>query len=192
LIGFAVINPRCGGKIETELARAFGPLGMRGLKVLPDLHRCPADDKCYEPVWQLAIERDVPVFCHVGGGPEAEIGRFAKVMERHPKLRLALAHAGRSYQRDSMHSADEYIAVVCEHPNASLEITHSSAAHRIVEYLVDGVGADRVLYGSDMLYRDPRPQLGWVLFSRIAPEAKRKVLGLNAARLLGLRTGTTE
>jgi hypothetical protein len=33
--------------------------------------------------------------------------------------------------------------------------------------------------------RDPRPQFGWVVYSRLSLEEKKKVLGLNAQNMVG-------
>ncbi len=54
----------------------------------------------------------------------------------------------------------------------------------MIEYLVEGCGAGRVLYGSDQPMRDPRQQLGWVIYSKLSLADKKKVLGLNAKKLL--------
>ena len=51
---------------------------------------------------------------------------------------------------------------------------------------VESVGPDRVLYGSDYHLFDMRAQIGKIVTADISEEAKRKILGLNAARLLGL------
>ena len=56
----------------------------------------------------------------------------------------------------------------------------------VIEELVDGVGADRVLFGSDMPLMDPRSQIGKIITARISDEAKQKILGGNAGRLLGI------
>ena len=54
----------------------------------------------------------------------------------------------------------------------------------VIDYLVEGCGADRVVYGSDQPMRDPRQQLGWVVFSRMPVDQKRMVLRDNAQRTL--------
>ncbi|MFH1566401.1 MAG: amidohydrolase family protein [Gemmatimonadota bacterium] len=56
----------------------------------------------------------------------------------------------------------------------------------VLEELVAGAGADRVLFGSDMPLMDPRVQIGKIVTADLADEDKRLVLGLNARRLLGL------
>ena len=49
---------------------------------------------------------------------------------------------------------------------------------------MNGAGAERVLYGSDVATMDPRPQIGKIITADITDEAKRLVLGENARRLL--------
>ena len=51
---------------------------------------------------------------------------------------------------------------------------------------MNGAGSDRVIYGSDMPLMDARLQIARILTADISNEAKRKVLGLNTMRLLGL------
>ena len=58
-----------------------------------------------------------------------------------------------------------------------------------VHEVVDLMGADRVLFGSDLPFIDCRPMLGYIGFSRVSDESKRRILGLNAARLFGLGAG---
>jgi predicted TIM-barrel fold metal-dependent hydrolase len=47
------------------------------------------------------------------------------------------------------------------------------------------VGDDRVLFGTDAPMRDPRPQVGWLVFTRLPEQSKRKIFGSNFARILG-------
>ncbi len=69
-------------------------------------------------------------------------------------------------------------------PNIYLEICTSYRNPGSIEAMVEGAGEDRVLFGSDMPLMEPRINLGRVMTSRISEDARRKVLGENAARLL--------
>ena len=55
-----------------------------------------------------------------------------------------------------------------------LEITYTTVTRGMIEFLVAEIGADRVLYGSDLPMRDPSPQLGWVAYARISEEDKKE------------------
>ncbi len=52
--------------------------------------------------------------------------------------------------------------------------------------MVHEAGADRVLFGTDLPFLDPRPQLGRVAFAKISDDEKRLILGLNASRIFGI------
>ena len=58
--------------------------------------------------------------------------------------------------------------------------------HDTIEFLVAGAGEDRVLYGSDMPVMDARFHIGRIITADISDDAKVKVLGSNAIKLLGL------
>ena len=49
--------------------------------------------------------------------------------------------------------------------------------------MVEEVGADKVLFGTDMPWYDPNYGIGSVLFSRISDEDKIKILYENAKKL---------
>ena len=72
------------------------------------------------------------------------------------------------------------------YPNVYLETCSSFRTPGVIEQLVSEVGADRVLFGSDIPLMDPRCQIGKIITADISDDAKRQVLGLNAMKLLGL------
>ena len=107
--------------------------------------------------------------------------RFIALAERYDRVRWVLAHSGNSAQGQKQ--AVE-AAQAC--PNIYLETCTSFGEHGTIEYLVEGAGPDRVLFGSDMPLMDPRLQVGRIVTADIPDEVKLKVLGLNAIKLLGL------
>jgi len=104
---------------------------------------------------------------------------------RYPGVTFILAHAGSDY-----HNAEGCVRVAKACRNAVLEITYTSLTRGLVEYLVSEIGADRVLYGSDLPMRDPAPQLGWVAYAEISEEDKKKILYGNINKLMALRLGS--
>jgi predicted TIM-barrel fold metal-dependent hydrolase len=181
IVGYAVANPHFKGEIEAELTRCFDELRMSAIKIHPEWHQYPVDGENYQPVWDFASRHRAVVLSHTMGRKE-EMAKFEVLSGRYPEITFILAHAGGSFQ-----NAGNYIEISRKRSNVYLEVTLSSIPFGMIEHLVEGAGADKVLYGSDMTYRDHKPQLGWVVYSRIPQQDKRKVLGLNAARILGLR-----
>ena len=56
----------------------------------------------------------------------------------------------------------------------------------MIEQFVREVGADRILFGSDMPFVNANAQIGKILYAKIPDEDKRKILGLNMAELIKL------
>ncbi|MBM3853957.1 MAG: hypothetical protein FJ399_12510 [Verrucomicrobia bacterium] len=99
---------------------------------------------------------------------------------RFPGVRWVVTHMGMSWD-----AATQAVEVMKRFPNVYAEITYTNVPLGMIDFLVANGGEDRVLYGSDLPMRDPRQQLGWVVFSRLPIAAKMKVLGRNALRVLG-------
>jgi predicted TIM-barrel fold metal-dependent hydrolase len=83
-----------------------------------------------------------------------------------------------------MEVAVEYAKYAKKYPNCYLQLTYTSVTLGSIEYLVKEVGADRILYGTDAPMRDPRPQLGWLVYANISEEDKRLILGTNMQKVL--------
>jgi uncharacterized protein len=75
---------------------------------------------------------------------------------------------------------------VKSHRNVLVDTSGSQPVAEVVEYAVAELGADRVVYGSDVPGRDYSAQLGRIWGARISEAARRKILYQNTARLLGL------
>ena len=115
---------------------------------------------------------------HVAGhtGGVAGVGRLA---DRYPEMSWLIAHSGGSYA-----FAEEVAACIAGHPNVYAEITLTPVTNRVVEFLVAATDDEHVLFGSDAPMRDPRQQLGWVLWADLPPQSKAKILGGNFQRIL--------
>jgi len=135
------------------------------------------DDPVYDVWWEYGSSRGLYGLLHPNRGDLSELDSLC---ERFPEMTFVVAHCGGSYQ-----AADYAIAKAAKYSNLLIEITLTPVCAGVVDYLVSGAGAHRVLYGSDFPMRDPRQQLGWVVYSRLCEDDKRAVLGLNAKRLIG-------
>ena len=184
-IGVAFVTPLYPEEVIPELERAFGVLGMRSLKVYPDYYGKPIDDVGYNPVFEWCNDRGVTIMSHSSHGIEDNTlsvpTKFISLAERFQNINWVLAHSGnfRSGQELAVEAARE-----C--PNIYLETCSSNAEHDTIKFLVDGAGEDRVVFGSDMPLLDARAMIGRIVTAEISSEAKQKVLGLNAIKLLGL------
>jgi predicted TIM-barrel fold metal-dependent hydrolase len=182
IVAYVTINPhRPRAAVEAEIAR-WGDAGIRGFKIHPALHSYPAAGEGYRPMFEFADERGLPVLVHSWAGDSlAGPVILGDLAERHPGAQFLIGHAASSW---------DMIAASCDqaagHPNVFLDVTTSSLVYDGLEAMVARAGADRILFGSDNPFLDPRPPLGRVLMSRISEDDKRLILGLNARRIFRL------
>jgi uncharacterized protein len=70
--------------------------------------------------------------------------------------------------------------------NTYLDITGDGILRGRLDYFVSELGSERILYGSDSPWIDPRFTLGEVLGARIADEDRENILAKNATKLFRL------
>jgi len=158
-----------------------------GVKIHPSLHGCYADDARYDPVWELAARRRVPLLTHSwdlsAQNPVQKYSfpsRFESYAARYPDVTLILGHGGGRY-RGHIAAAD----LARRFPNVLLDTAGDCYTLGLLECLVKQAGAAKVLFGSDLTWLDPRTQLGMIYDADITSEARRQILGENAAEVFG-------
>lgn len=130
----------------------------------------------YDVLWEFGNRKALYAGLHRNRTDFLEVRTLA---EKYPRMRWVVYHCGGDY-----FTADQAIECMHEYPNVYAEITLTSVPLGIVDYLVKHAGADRVLFGSDLPMRDPRQQLGWVVFFRLSARHKAKVLSGNAMKVI--------
>jgi uncharacterized protein len=143
LVAFARLDPA-----DEPLAEARRALdaGARGLKLHPRAERFELADPRLEGVFALADERRLPVLVHAGRGIPA-LGRHAvELCERHPGLRIILAHAGICDLSWIWAAADEL-------PNLFFDTSWWSAADLLALFTL--VPPGQIVWASDAPYGSP-------------------------------------
>ena len=218
LVALGSVPMQDSAKAVGELERAIGKLGLRGVEIASNINGRYFDDPAFNPFWEAAQALHALIFVHPNSVVGAErmkefnlanlIGNptdtslaiaklmFSGVLERYPRLKFLLAHAGgflpytwgrldRGYRiQDSATSKidkapGEYFKLL----NFDT-ITHSAMA---LEYLVANFGADHVLLGSDYPYDmgDPEP-VASLRAARLDGASKEQIASANACKLLGI------
>ena len=147
-----------------------------GMKPYPTFGLC-YDDPRYDVWWAHGNKLGLYAGLHRNRLDFSEVDHLAK---KYPRVRWVPYHCGMRYD-----VADAAIECIRKHRNVFAEITYTSVPSGVLEHLVNNAGADRVVYGSDLPMRDPRQQLGWVVFSRLTPAEKEQVLWRNALKVIG-------
>ena len=202
---------------ELEAMMAVGTFA--GVEIAASVNGVPLGDDTLAPFWAAAEATGALVFIHpttrgstgpgfadyylwnlVGNPMETTVAAahlvLAGVLERHPRLRVLLAHGGgavlalRGRLRHGWSAVAPAGTRLTEPPADSLRRFHYDTITfdpTILRELVAFAGADRVLLGSDHPFdmADARPA-DTVAAAGLDPDDERAILGGNAARLLGL------
>jgi uncharacterized protein len=178
--GYCCVNPNYPEEASDELARCFDNPRFRGIKLHPELHDdYPLDGPGYAPVWSFADERRLPVLVHSYFGGDS-LDTFAAIAERHESATLLLGHGGLDL------GVPAVVDLVHRLPNVYLDLTGPASWDGLIEFLVAEVGADRLLFGSDIPFVNAAQQLGGCAYARITSPERRRILGENAQRLFGI------
>jgi aminocarboxymuconate-semialdehyde decarboxylase len=203
----------------TELRALMADGRLRGAEIAASVGGQFLGDDAFEPFWAAAEETGALVFVHpttrsfdapvftehylwnaVGNPLETTVTAAHLVMtgtmERHPSLRVLLAHGGgailalRGRLRHAHSFQPQARSRLVESPEDSLRrFFYDTVVHDagLLRSLVETVGADRVLLGSDHPFDmgDLRPA-ETVRAAQLDPADESAVLGGNASRLLGL------
>ncbi len=154
-------------------------LGARGIKLHPRAQKFSVDDERLEPIFALAVERDVPILIHGGRGLPPIADHLAALVARHEGVRLIIAHAGIA---DMAGLAGRFAGV----PGVYFDTSVWSAIDLLD--LLRQVSPEQMLYASDYPYgRQPNSLLLCVRAARASgwgDDALRLLLGESAQRII--------
>lgn len=185
--GFAYVNPRVGEPAVQELDRCVREHGMVGMKLWIAVS---CADPMVDPLIERCADYGIPTLQHTwlkatGNVPgESTPYDLAALARRHPKATLIMGHTGGDWE----------IGLRCARrlENVYFDISGNEANSGWIERAVDLVGADRILFGTDLPGRTMSSQLAKVLGARISEVDQEKILYRNAAGILErVRAGRT-
>lgn len=180
-------EPSAAADVRWALAQ-----GARIFKVHIQVGGFDPSDPVLDEAWGVLAEAGVPVVTHCGSGPLAGThtgpGPISLVLQRHPSLRLVIAHAGAPEYA-------EHLDLALAYPNTMIDTTMVGTAfmERIAP-IPPGVraryrdAADRIVLGSDFpnipysYAHQIQSLVGW----DFGDDWLRQVLWHNGAALLGL------
>jgi len=188
LIPFASINPYLVENPARELERLVQERGFRGLKLYPTYSYFYPNDPMLYPVYAKAQELRVPVKWHTGTSafPASRLKygdpiHIDDVAVDFPDLVAIITHSGRPLWYDTAYTLARM------RKNVYMEIA-GLPPKKLLEYFPDLERiSDKVLFGSD--WPSVPTMRGNVEALRTLPlstQANERILGGNAARLLGL------
>ena len=173
-IGLATVNPEHQSEAEIDEVIRKYHIGRRfpGLKTLCGRQNINYDDPLFHKWLSFADAHNLYAIIDPAGALDTDM--IDSLSKRYANMRISLDHCGQSWPY-----AKWAAEMVNRHENVDAQLNYTSVTNGTIEYLVHHCGADRVLFGTDTPMRDPRPQVGWLVFTRLAEEQKRKVFGEN-------------
>ncbi|WP_405686087.1 amidohydrolase family protein [Streptomyces sp. NBC_00057] len=112
-----------------------------------------ANDPLLEPVWGLLAEAGVPVVMHCGSGPAP--GKYTgpepvgRLLARHPRLRLIVAHMGMPEYTEFLALAETYPGVRLDTTMAFTDFTEDFTPFPVAERGRLAALGERILLGTD-------------------------------------------
>lgn len=178
LIPFVRLNPNYKDAIVGLLPRAI-ELGIRGVKLHPTTTLAYPASEATVTLLRECGELGLPVLFHSGDDPYTTPETLGLAAEAAPGCTIVLGHMG-----GYLH-VEEAIEQAVRHPNLYLDTSAMPYPQWIVT-AVERVGPERILFGSDGPGCNPALELNKVLRLNLSDDAEAKILGGNAAELLGL------
>lgn len=168
---------------------------VKGISIEPGSARRPrwCDDASLEPIYELALERDLPVSISLSGLLSALGGHdiswsspvsIQRVARRHPELKIVVSHAAWPYAHEMM-----LVALASPNVYVSPDLYASTAGMMCADTYVKGANMfleDRMLFGSAYPVRDVQDAVADFLKMGWREEILPALLWRNAARLLKL------
>ena len=183
-----VFNPRHTKEDLEALEQGHALPGFCGIKIHPSFHGVPAEHPAYEAIWRFASEHALPILTHswsISSHNPAQAlsrpGRFEPYISKFPSVRLILAHAGG--RGEGRH---EMVRLCTQYDNVYTDFAGDIFDLGLIESLTRTLPSDKILFGSDYPWLDPRANLGRCMLADIPAALKERILGLNALELYGL------
>jgi predicted TIM-barrel fold metal-dependent hydrolase len=178
--GSVFLNPQNTDFSLQEFDRCVRDGPMVSIGELETDVRC--NSPVLDPIVERAISMSVPILQHTwikasGNEPdESTPFDLVELARRHPQANFICAHTGGNWELG--------IRAIRGTKNVYAEIAGSDPVSGFVEMAVRELGAERVIYGSDVGGRSFASQLAKVFGAEVPDAAKELILGGNLRRLL--------
>lgn len=175
--------------MDAELNR-LAAAGLAGIKIHPDYVHVEIDSPAFEPILARCEARGMLVVTHAGFDPvepnhmHCTPDMVLRVMERHPALKLVVAHTG------GFDCEAEVLEKLC---GTGVYLDTSLAAVRRAKSAMWGQACGdilrahdpaRILFATDTPWSDPAAEIAFVRSVGLSEEDTEAVLHGNAERLL--------
>jgi predicted TIM-barrel fold metal-dependent hydrolase len=189
LIPFGTVNPFMTARPAELVEKLVKDDGFKGLKLYPTYSYFYPNDQMMYPIYAKAQDLGIPVMFHTGTsifrGSRVKFGDpvfFDDIAVDFPELTIIMAHSGRNFWYDTAFALSKL------HPNLYMEIAGLPPQNLLNYFPNFAANADRILFGTDWAGIPGTIKDNIDEFKKlpIPEDAKTKILGKNAAKILGL------
>jgi uncharacterized protein len=177
--GYLRLNPAYGKRARDRLVRAVREDGIRGLKIHPTSIILPPHSPEVIDVVRLAGELGVPTLFHSGDEPNALPLQIGKCAAACPDSAIIMGHAG------GVFFWEDALRVGEQHANIYLEPSGNPLPD-ITRKAIAAVGAERVIFGTDMPAMHPRVERLKLETAELSEQERELVCAGNIMRLMHL------
>lgn len=178
--GYVTVNPNPPGEAIAELERWRGFHSPPLIKLHPDLHKYSVIAPECRPIWDYANQTRAVVLVHTwDSDPRCGPLLLVPIAREFPRARIIIGHSGVTWN-----GYFQAMETALRARNTFMDITGSQSHRTILEVAAERVGAERILFGSDMPFLEAAMALGRVLTARISDSAKEMILRDNFKALL--------
>jgi aminocarboxymuconate-semialdehyde decarboxylase len=216
LVGLGTLPLHLPALAVAELERCVRELRLKGAAISTTAGAMELGDPQLRPFWGKAEELGAVIYIHPGGNRDRRFKRFHLwnsvgqafeeamaisslmydgVLETFPRLKICVSHGG-GYMPYYMGRIDRNYA---EKANTRVNMSKPPIDYlrmlyfdscvyelAVLQHLVDKVGAERVLLGSDYPVGEAKPVEFVTDTQTLSPAQQERIMGTNAAALLGL------
>ena len=181
-VGFGCIHqdfPNMAKEVERIEA-----LGLKGIKIHPDIQRVDIDDKRLMALYEV-IEGRMPLYLHMGDLREdfrySATEKLANVKKRFPNLEVVAAHLGGYCAWDKIGLLTDFDKIWFD-ASSAFWVIDGDYAKKVIEAL----GTERVMFGTDYPVFYANEELDRFMKIDFEDNIRADILYNNAARFLGL------
>ncbi len=179
-IGFGSLHPE--SETLTEDAQHLIDLGLKGVKLHPDIQSFKADDPKVIKIFEICDEKNLPVLLHTGDSryDNSNPNRIEKILKMFPNLTIIGAHFG------GWSMWDKAPEILCKYKNFYVDTCSSfyALSKKRAKEIIDIYGADRVIFGTDFPMWKQDEELDYLFSLGLSDQELENILSNNIERVL--------
>lgn len=178
-----LLDPRWSKeKIDEEYQNINSSVSMWN-ELHPALHKYPISGEGYRIILDLVKENPKPVLFHTDENDKySKPGQMELLIKLYPDIPFIIGHSG-----NVIGGFEVAVDIAKKYDNSFLDSTFSRNYLGLMQWMIEKVGAEKILFGTDMPFLNGAAEIGKIYEAGISDSARQKIFHDNAAKLLRLK-----